>query len=75
MVDWQTSPTDPSDLDLKTLDKNVEKDAYPTMEEFKHDVQKIFDNCRVYNAESTPYSKCAKIVEDFFKEKLRELDE
>jgi histone acetyltransferase len=58
-------------LDLTTLDLNVESDKYPTMRAFIRDVQKIFDNCRVYNAETTNYSRCANRLERYFKERLR----
>lgn len=58
-------------VDLSTLDQNVESDVYRTMEEFIRDVQKIFDNCRVYNAEATNYARCANRLERYFKERLR----
>lgn len=58
-------------LDLTLLDENVESDVYRTMDEFKQDVQKIFDNCRAYNAESTNYTRCANRLERYFKERLR----
>lgn len=58
-------------LDLTLLDENVESDKYRTMDEFKRDVQKIFDNCRAYNAESTNYTRCANRLERYFKERLR----
>ncbi|KAG1054501.1 hypothetical protein G6F43_003486 [Rhizopus delemar] len=58
-------------MDLTTLEENVKADAYPTMEDFIKDTQKIFDNCKTYNAEDTDYSKCAVKLERFFNEKLR----
>ncbi|KAL9542591.1 hypothetical protein MBANPS3_008536 [Mucor bainieri] len=58
-------------IDLTLLDENVESDKYRTMDEFKQDVQKIFDNCRAYNAESTNYTRCANRLERYFKERLR----
>lgn len=57
--------------DLTTLDQNVETDVYQTMDDFIRDVQKIFDNCRVYNAEATNYARCANRLERYFKERLR----
>ncbi|KAJ1929191.1 histone acetyltransferase [Tieghemiomyces parasiticus] len=59
-------------MDLSTLEANVESEMYPTMREFAKDVQKIFDNCRRYNAENTIYYKCATKLEKYFKEKLKE---
>ncbi|KAI7896392.1 uncharacterized protein EV154DRAFT_411504 [Mucor mucedo] len=60
-----------SPMDLTTLDQNVETDVYQTMDDFIRDVQKIFDNCRVYNAEATNYARCANRLERYFKERLR----
>lgn len=57
--------------DLATLEENVKADAYPTMEDFIKDTQKIFDNCKLYNAEDTEYAKCSAKLERFFNEKLR----
>ena len=53
------------------LDQNVENDIYDTMDEFTKDVQKIFDNCRLYNAESTNYARCANRLEALFRERLQ----
>lgn len=58
-------------LDLTTLDENVENDVYSTLNDFITDVQKIFDNCRSYNAEDTNYALCANRLERYFKERLR----
>ncbi|KAI9265496.1 hypothetical protein EDC94DRAFT_517094 [Helicostylum pulchrum] len=58
-------------MDLATLEENVKADAYPTMEDFIKDTQKIFDNCKLYNAEDTEYAKCSVKLERFFNEKLR----
>ncbi|KAI8970291.1 hypothetical protein BDF20DRAFT_115930 [Mycotypha africana] len=58
-------------MDLTTLDQNVESDKYENLEDFINDVQKIFDNCRTYNAESTNYARCANRLERYFKERLR----
>ncbi|KAI8969224.1 hypothetical protein BDF20DRAFT_907941 [Mycotypha africana] len=58
-------------MDLATLEENVKNDAYPKWEDFIKDTRKIFDNCRVYNAEDTEYAKCAARLEKFFNDKLR----
>lgn len=57
-------------IDLSTLDQNVESDVYQNMNEFIRDVQKIFDNCRIYNGESTNYGRCANRLEKYFNERL-----
>ncbi|TPX52951.1 hypothetical protein SeMB42_g01103 [Synchytrium endobioticum] len=60
-------------MDLRTLGENVEEDAYKTWEAFSADVQKIFDNCRLYNEESSNYYKCAVKLEKFFRERSKQL--
>ncbi|KAG1142438.1 hypothetical protein G6F37_008340 [Rhizopus arrhizus] len=50
-------------MDLSTLEQNVENDVYQDMNEFVRDVQKIFDNCRIYNGETTNYGRCANRLE------------
>ncbi|CAO3590351.1 unnamed protein product [Absidia cylindrospora] len=69
VVDYYEVITEP--MDLTTLEQNVEGDMYSTMEEFVTDVQKIFDNCRTYNAEGTSYSRCATRLERYFNERLQ----
>ncbi|KAL1920273.1 uncharacterized protein VTP21DRAFT_1419 [Calcarisporiella thermophila] len=58
-------------MDLATLESKVEADMYKTLDDFQVDVQKIFDNCRTYNAEGTPYYKCANRLEKYFKDRLK----
>ncbi|KAF1796667.1 hypothetical protein FB192DRAFT_1291907 [Mucor lusitanicus] len=71
VTDYYDVITEPMGKYLTLLDENVESDKYRTMDEFKRDVQKIFDNCRAYNAESTNYTRCANRLERYFKERLR----
>jgi len=74
VADYYNIITDP--MDLKTLSDNVDDGQYATLEEFKVDVQKIFDNCRTYNESHTPYYKCANKLEEFFNERYQfHLDE
>ncbi|KAF7730997.1 histone acetyltransferase [Apophysomyces ossiformis] len=58
-------------MDLRTLEQNVENDAYASMDEFVRDAQKIFDNCRVYNAEGTNVAKLGVSLEKYFYSRLR----
>ncbi|KAI9303581.1 putative histone acetyltransferase [Cunninghamella echinulata] len=69
VTDYYDVITEP--MDLTTLEQNVEGDMYSTMDEFVTDVQKIFDNCRTYNAEGTNYARCANKLERYFKERLQ----
>ena len=57
--------------DLSALEANVDNDVYSTMDLFIKDAQKIFDNCRTYNAETTSYAKCANRLERYFKERVK----
>ena len=59
-------------MDLKSMDSKLEKDAYKDIEDFIRDFDLIISNCRLYNSENTPYSKCAKNLDTFFKQKMRE---
>ncbi|CEP08954.1 hypothetical protein [Parasitella parasitica] len=69
VTDYYDIVKDP--MDLATLEENVKADAYPTMEDFVKDTQKIFENCKLYNAEDTEYAKCSAKLERFFNEKVR----
>jgi hypothetical protein len=40
-------------MDLKTLRKNLLDSKYDSVEEFHDDVQRIFDNCKAYNIETS----------------------
>ncbi|KAJ3281801.1 histone acetyltransferase [Borealophlyctis nickersoniae] len=60
-------------MDLRTLGEKVEEDAYKTLEEYCRDVNLIFSNCRTYNLETSIYWKCTRMVEKFFKERLKQI--
>ena len=63
-----------SRTDLQTLERRVEANIYLSVDRFKSDVRKIFDNCRAYNAPATNYYKCADKLEEFFDERLKSLE-
>ncbi|KAG0360728.1 histone acetyltransferase [Gamsiella multidivaricata] len=73
VTDYYSYIKDP--MDLSTLESNVDADVYETLDDFAKDCRKIFDNCRLYNGESTPYVKCANKLEKVFKDKLKEWKE
>ncbi|KAG0100219.1 histone acetyltransferase [Podila epicladia] len=73
VTDYYSYIKDP--MDLATLESNVDADVYKTLDEFALDCKKIFDNCRIYNGEGTPYVKCANKLEKVFKDKLKEWKE
>ncbi|KAF2401902.1 Bromodomain-containing protein [Trichodelitschia bisporula] len=59
-------------MDLATMEEKHEKDLYPTPEDFIRDAKLIFDNCRRYNNETTPYAKAANRLEKYMWQKIRE---
>ncbi|CAO3572679.1 unnamed protein product [Mortierella alpina] len=73
VTDYYSYIKDP--MDLSTLESNVDADVYENLDDFARDCRKIFDNCRLYNGESTPYVKCANKLEKVFKDKLKEWKE
>ncbi|KAL7271930.1 histone acetyltransferase [Rhizina undulata] len=71
--DYYNVITEP--MDLETMEKRLEEDAYGTPEEFIRDAKLIFNNCRKYNNESTSYWKNANKLEKFMNSKLKEIPE
>jgi histone acetyltransferase len=62
-------------MDLSTMEAKLDQDSYVKPEDFIHDAKLIFDNCRRYNNESTPYAKSANKLEKFMWSKIREIPE
>lgn len=51
-------------MDLGTVDKKLSNEEYSTVEEFKADIQLVFDNCYLYNNPGDPVCLDAKKVEE-----------
>ncbi|XP_064622398.1 nucleosome-remodeling factor subunit BPTF-like isoform X2 [Lineus longissimus] len=62
-------------MDLNTLEKKVINHEYPTLGDFTKDVTRIFDNCRYYNPNDSPFFQCAEVLETHFVQKLKTLKE
>ncbi len=62
-------------MDLSTMEDKHERDQYPTPEDFIRDAKLIFDNCRKYNNETTPYAKSANRLEKFMWQQIRAIPE
>lgn len=62
-------------MDLSTMEEKLEKDLYPQPEDFVRDAMLIFNNCRWYNQENTPYSKSANKLQKFMWGKIKETPE
>ena len=60
-------------MDLKTMTDRLRKGFYIEKNGFVEDMQKIFNNCRIYNDIETEFYKCANVLERFFYLKLREI--
>lgn len=62
-------------MDLSTMEEKHEKDMYPTPQDFIKDAMLIFNNCRKYNSESTPYTKSANKLEKFMWQQIKNIPE
>ncbi|KAI6713585.1 histone acetyltransferase GCN5 [Diplocarpon mali] len=62
-------------MDLSTMERKLEADNYPTPEDFIKDAKLVFDNCRKYNNETTPYAKCANKLEKFMWQQIKAIPE
>jgi histone acetyltransferase len=62
-------------MDLSTMEEKHEKDLYPTPEDFIRDAKLIFDNCRKYNNETTPYAKSANKLEKYMWAQIKNIPE
>uniref|UniRef100_A0A4W5QUQ3 Bromodomain PHD finger transcription factor n=1 Tax=Hucho hucho TaxID=62062 RepID=A0A4W5QUQ3_9TELE len=75
-------PVDPNDapdyygvikepMDLSTMEDRLQKRYYNKLTEFVADMTKVFDNCRYYNPNDSPFFQCAEVLESFFVQKLK----
>ncbi|KAK4155557.1 histone acetyltransferase GCN5 [Chaetomidium leptoderma] len=62
-------------MDLSTMETKLEADQYNTPEDFIRDAKLIFDNCRKYNNETTPYAKSANKMEKYMWQQVRAIPE
>ncbi|KAK4129365.1 histone acetyltransferase-like protein [Parathielavia appendiculata] len=62
-------------MDLSTMETKLEADQYNTPEDFIRDAKLVFDNCRKYNNETTPYAKSANKLEKFMWQQIRAIPE
>ncbi|CAA7261715.1 unnamed protein product [Cyclocybe aegerita] len=57
-------------MDFSTIQHKISTNQYKTFEIFVDDVQLVFDNCRLYNPETSIYAKNARHMDQFFKNLL-----
>ncbi|XP_073976502.1 gcn5 acetyltransferase isoform X2 [Rhodnius prolixus] len=60
-------------MDLKTMTYRLKAGYYTTRRLFIADMQRIFNNCRIYNSPETEYYMCANTLDRYFQVKMREL--
>ena len=60
-------------MDLSTMKERLLNDLYPRLEDFVKDARLIFDNCRLYNQETTPYAKSADKLEKFMWQQIKRI--
>ncbi|KAG7007040.1 histone acetyltransferase GCN5 [Physcia stellaris] len=73
VADYYDVITEP--MDLSTMETKLESDQYNTPEDFIKDAKLIFDNCRKYNNETTPYAKSANKLEKFMFSQIKAIPE
>lgn len=62
-------------MDFQTMETKLEQDSYEKPEEFVADAMLVFNNCRKYNNDTTPYAKCATKVEKTMWSLIKEIPE
>ncbi|KAF8847235.1 histone acetyltransferase [Acephala macrosclerotiorum] len=62
-------------MDLSTMEVKLDADNYQTPEDFVRDAKLIYDNCRKYNNETTPYAKSANKLEKFMWQQIKAIPE
>jgi len=57
---------------FSAIEHKIDTHQYSTLEAFADDVYLVFDNTRLYNPETTIYSKNANRLEKWFREQLND---
>jgi len=73
VADYYDVITEP--MDLSTMETKLEGDQYNTPEDFVRDAKLIYDNCRKYNNETTPYAKSANKLEKYMWQQIKGIPE
>ena len=62
-------------MDLASMEEKLEKDEYKEPEQFIKDAMLVYNNCRKYNTENTPYAKAATRLEKYMWSRIKEIPE
>ncbi|PQE03301.1 histone acetyltransferase GCN5 protein [Rutstroemia sp. NJR-2017a BBW] len=73
VADYYEVITNP--MDFATMEEKLEQDAYVTPDDFVKDAKLVFNNCRKYNNETTPYAKSANKLEKYMYSLIKEIPE
>jgi len=79
-VDWKglKLPTYPTmikyPMDLGTVDKKLADGKYATTEDFRRDVDQIWQNAHTFNQEGSEIYDVASLLQNVFAEKMKEVD-
>jgi hypothetical protein len=57
-------------IDLGTIKKRLEGNQYDDIEEFEHEVHRVWDNCFKFNQEGTDVHTMAKTLKGIFEQKM-----
>jgi hypothetical protein len=60
-------------MDLGTVQNNLTKEAYSTIEQWQHDIEEIWENCKTYNSKQGLISLFAKDFRRLFKKESKAL--
>ncbi|CAF3929520.1 unnamed protein product [Adineta steineri] len=60
-------------MDLTTLKTKVMNSKFKTICDYIRDVNKIFNNCRLFNPINSTFSLCANVVDNYFRQLLENL--
>lgn len=71
LVDYLSVVKQP--MDLGTVERKLGKGEYAGVGEFAADVQRIWDNCYLYNGRENYYSQQAQLLESTFHNHLRKM--
>ena len=58
--------------DLQTVGERLQNGYYVSKKMFIADINRIFNNCKIYNDSNTEYYKCAGTLQKFFVNELKE---
>jgi transcription initiation factor TFIID subunit 2 len=62
-------------MDFGTISDKIDKKEYDNLDSFAHDIQLVFDNCRIFNPPGTIPVQCVEAIEKSWRSQLAKLKE